>query len=434
MTIPAQSDIVVIGGGPAGSLTATFLAQKGYDVVLFEKKKHPRYNVGESIIPHFWKYCELAGVGDKMRAERFIQKVGGTVAWEGTVRQMAFRNFGHTEPALHVERDRFDEILSDHAREQGARVFERVTVTKVDVGGAPRVTYRVTDEGAPGGIACRYVVDASGQGAVIAKELGIRVIDEGFRFMSVWGYFLDSKYVAGDGKVYPFDRLRSVPPTTFVTSVGTRGTYGWGWHIPLRESTSVGLVLPVDQMKGVTSNGDLERYFVDTCYRMPYFGPLLEGAKYCEGSFHGIRDYSYLPTQLVGPGFFLIGDAAAFIDPIFSVGAVLAMYSGYLATWAIDNALKNPSRASHYESLFASQLRARLEVARALALPSYGGAPSSGDQAKTAIQFETSLEQELMFVASTLTSRSENFLKMARNKDGSPITSDRVRILEGLDF
>ena len=110
-TVPKQCDVAVIGGGPAGSMAAALLSQKGYEVVLFEKKKQPRYNVGESLIPHFWKYCELGKVADKIEEEGFIQKAGGTVVWNGVIRQIAFKNFGYSRPALHVERDRFDHIL-----------------------------------------------------------------------------------------------------------------------------------------------------------------------------------------------------------------------------------------------------------------------------------------------------------------------------------
>jgi flavin-dependent dehydrogenase len=437
MAIPKRTDVVVIGGGPAGSMAATYLRQKGYDVVLFDKKQHPRYMVGESIIPHIWKYCDLAGVSDRLRAEGFVEKQGGTVIWDGVIRQVAFKNFGYRNPALHVERDRFDYLLLDHARGLGARVFERVTALGARLGDEPVVAYRVGDEKRSGEIACRFVVDASGQGAVIAKQLGIRVIDDAFRFMSIWGYYRDSGYVSGDGRVYPFARVREVPPTTFVTSVAVDGrpAGGWAWHIPQRESTSVGLVLPIEQMKAIPpGEAALEKYFRQRCAEIPYLDRLLEDATYCEGEFHAIRDYSYRPTQVAGPGFFLTGDAAAFIDPIFSVGVVLAMYSAYVSAWAIHQSFRNPAKAAHYRDIFAAQLMGRIEVSRSLALPPYGLAPEAGQQARTSIQFETGLEQELMYVVSTLTSRSDNFAEMAHTRNGHAITSERFRVLERIEF
>src|SRR3990172_5129471 len=217
VNIPKRCDVVVIGGGPAVSTTATLLRQKGYSVALFDRAKHPRYKVGESMIPHFWKYCELSGVDQKIDAEGFIQKAGGTVVWNGVIRQMQFKDFGYVRPALHVERDRFDQILLEHARECGTQVYEEVAVLGADfaVGDSVTVNYRRTGEGTCDLIRCCFVVDASGQDAVIARQLGVRVIDDGFRFMSIWGYFKDSKYVAADGRAYPFECLRSVHPTTF---------------------------------------------------------------------------------------------------------------------------------------------------------------------------------------------------------------------------
>src|SRR5205823_9171809 len=183
MAIPERCDVVVIGGGPAGATAATLLAQKGYDVVLFDREKHPRYRVGESLIPHTWKYMDMIGASDKLRSERFIQKSGGTVIWNGVIRQMAFKDFGYEHPALHVERDRYDHILLEHAREQGVTVFEEVAVlgAQLDAVGQPvQVAYRAGGEQRSGETTCQFVIDASGQNAVLGRQLGVRVIDDGF--------------------------------------------------------------------------------------------------------------------------------------------------------------------------------------------------------------------------------------------------------------
>lgn len=434
INIPQKTDVVVIGGGPAGSTVSTMLSRMGYDVVLLEKAKHPRYSVGESLIPHFWKYCEYTGSDKKIEADGFIQKAGGTVVWDGVIRQMQFKDFGYNRPALHVERERFDHILLQYARSQGVQVFEEVAVVKADLdqGKHSSVDYRRNGEKATNSISCRFVVDASGQNAVLAKQLGIRLIDEGFRFMSIWGYFDGSKYIAADGKAHDFDQLRVVPPTTFVSNLDG---WGWMWHIPQRESTSIGLVLPQEQMKAIKNSDEaLEKYFLRKCYEIPYLDRLLENAKYIEGSFHIIRDYSYRPAKLAGPGYFLLGDAAAFVDPIFSIGVVLAMYSAYLAGWAIDRSLKNPDRTAANQAIFARQYLTRLEASRALALPRYGYGGKDGEMVKTSIQFETSLEQELMYVVSTLTTRSENFVQMSKHKGGDMVTSNKYRQLEEIVF
>ncbi|RME01251.1 MAG: NAD(P)/FAD-dependent oxidoreductase [Calditrichaeota bacterium] len=434
MRIPKKCDVVVIGGGPGGSTISALLKDKGYDVVLLEKVKHPRFTVGESLIPHFWKYCEYTGVDKKIDEEGFIQKAGGTVVWNGVIRQMQFKDFGYTRPALHVERDRFDHILLEHAKEKGVQVFEEVTAIRANLndGHQSSVVYRPNGEKTQGEISCKFVVDASGQNAVIAKQLGVRELDEGFRFMSIWGYFKNSRYVASDGRAHPFEELRKIPPTTFVSNVDD---WGWLWHIPQRESTSVGLILPRQQMQAIKDSDEaLERYFLRRCKEIPYLNQLLEPASYCEGSFHVIRDYSYVPTQLTGPGFFLIGDAAAFIDPIFSIGVVLAMYSAYVAAWAIDRSFKNPSRTEQNQAIFARQYRGRLEASRALALPRYGYSGEHGEMVQTSIQFETSLEQELMYVVSTLTTRSQNFEEMSRSQKQRITSSNKYRQLEEIVF
>ncbi len=434
MNIPKKCDVVVIGGGPGGSSVSTMLARMGYDVVLFDKVRHPRYVVGESLIPHFWKYCEHMGVDQRIADDGFIQKAGGTVIWNGVIRQMQFKDFGYPRPALHVERDRFDNILLRYAQECGVQVFEEVTALKVNfkADDSAVVVYRPNGEKSEAEIACRFVVDASGQGAVLARQLDIRVIDEGFRFMSIWGYFKDSKYVAADGRAYNFEHLRQVPPTTFVTNIDG---WGWVWHIPQRDSTSVGLILPQEQMKAIKASDEaLESYFVRRCREIPYLNRLLENATYCEGSFHAIRDYSYRPTKLAGPGFFLLGDAAAFIDPIFSIGIVIAMYSAYLASWAIDRSLKRPATTANNQAIFAQQFQMRLAASRALALPRYGYGDDESQKVQTSIQFETSFEQELMYVVSTLTTRSENFVQMSQSKNGAMVTSNKYRKIEDIVF
>lgn len=435
MNIPSKCDVVVIGGGPGGSTVGTMLSQLGYEVVLFDKAKHPRYTVGESLIPHFWKYCEQIKVDQKIDAAGFIQKSGGTVVWNGIIRQMQFKSFGYKRPALHVEREDFDQILLKHAVEQGVQAFEEVTVHKAHLptnGEAARVDYRLNDDKTTKQISCRFVVDASGQSAVLARQLGIRVIDEGFRFMSIWGYFDDSKYIAGDGRAHDFHELRAVPPTTFVSNIDG---WGWLWHIPQREHTSVGLILPKEQMQAIKGSDEaLEKYFLRRCAEIPYLNRLLENARYCEGSFHAVRDYSYRPTQLAGPGFFLLGDAAAFIDPIFSIGVVLAMFSAGLASWAIDRSFKNPRLTKDSRNLFTRHFQNRLEVSRALALPSYGYGDSEISRVKTSIKWETALELELMHVVSTLTTRSENFVNMIGAEDAKKITSDKYRVLEDIVF
>jgi flavin-dependent dehydrogenase len=312
MNIPGACDIVVVGGGPAGSLAATYLSQKGYHVVLFDKQTHPRYAVGESLIPDFWKYTDAAGVSEEIEAAGFIRKSGGTVNWMGKINTHTFKDFGYSRAAMHIERAEFDHLLIQNARKKGVQIFENVSVTgtQLDDPDNPIVTYRLGDEGSRGTVQCRYVVDASGQSAVIARQLGLRKINQDFRYMAIWGYFTGSRYVAFGGKVHEPEDLGSVPPTTYVTSIAETGDAGWGWHIKLRASTSVGLVFPLDQIKKFKQEDeDWERFFQRKCQDIPVFNHLLEHAAFQEGSVRIIRDYSYLSEQVAGPGYFLVGDA-----------------------------------------------------------------------------------------------------------------------------
>lgn len=416
MSIPKHCDVVVIGGGPAGSLLSALLAQKGYHIVVLDKQKHPRYHVGESLIPHFWKYTDAAGVSDRILSEGFVRKAGGMVNWHGQVRTHDFVSFGHPRPALHVERDIFDLILLENAREKGARVHEQVAVVRADFDGdyEARATYRTKDGTETGTIRSRFVVDATGQNALLGRQLGVRVVDQAFRYMSVWGYFRGARYVDAQGRVHPEEHVSDAAPTTFVSSLDKTGDAGWSWHILLRGSTSVGLVVPLEEVQAVKARGETwESYFLRTCRDIPIMSQLLEGAEFIGGSLHLINDYSYRSTKLAGPGFFLIGDAAGFIDPIFSVGVVLGFYGAFAASWAIHESLRKPGSAVRNRQQFAHQMHGRIELARSLALPRISSPDEEiSDLAKAAVRLERSNSHELMQAVTMLTTRSDNFVRL----------------------
>ena len=171
-------------------------------------------------------------------------------------------------------------------------------------------------------------------------------------------------------------------------------------------------------------------WYLRQCQAIPLLQRLLDDATFREGSVRLVRNYSYKSKRVAGPGFFLLGDAAGFVDPIFSVGVVFSMYSAYAAAHTIDRCLRQRARRDHHRSIFSSQIQARLELSRSLALPYYQERDAGHAQARQAMAFSSTQAQALMYAASKLTDRSGNFDSMADSSEAHRAATERVRSLE----
>jgi len=405
MALPEQCDVVVIGGGPAGSVAASQLAMAGFSVVLVEKEKHPRLTVGESIIPQFWRFADLIGATAAIESEGFIPKAGGLALWRGALRQLKFSDFGYSRPGLHVERDCFDFLLLERTRANGVHVFEQTAVTRIDgYLDAPVVRYRTRDN-EPGEIRASYVIDASGQSAVLARQLGIREYDPDIRFMSLWGYYEGGRYLTVEGEVQPFARRREIPPATVTSTIGD---WGWVWHIVLREKVSVGIVLTPETLQAFKAVRDTpEAKFQGLVAGSPIVGELLQDARF-QGEMFGIRDYAYKPVQLAVGNCYLAGDAAAFVDPINSAGVVFGMFAGFAAAWSIAESLRKPARRDELRGRYCKIYGDRLALFRLLGLPPDAkGVGMAIEAAADAVNMTGASEQRLMLLQAVLNSRAE---------------------------
>ncbi len=327
-------DVVVVGGGPGGSTLASLVAMQGHRVVVLEKETFPRYQIGESLLPvTVHGVCGLIGVADELAQAGFTLKRGGTFKWGANPEPWTFsfamskRMAGKT--SYQVERSKFDKILLDHARRMGADVRENCTVTDVvSEGDRIRGVSYADAAGRTGQIRAKYVVDASGNKSRIYKEVGgSRKYSEFFRSLALFGYFEGGK---------------RLPPPNSGNILSAAFDSGWFWYIPLSETlTSVGAV--VRQELASKIQGDPEEAFGALIEESPLISGYLQDAKRITNGEYGQlrvrKDYSYHNTKFWRPGMVLIGDAACFVDPVFSSGVHLATYSALLAARSINSVM-----------------------------------------------------------------------------------------------
>ena len=340
--------IVIVGGGPAGSVAALSLRKLGRDVLLFEKQSFPRYSVGESLLPGTLSILNRLGVLEKVESAKFVEKRAATFLW-GTGRRPWSFTFstpksapGVFDHAYQVTRSEFDQILLDAAREEGAVVKERHEVSEVEMGtagDAARVHWQNCEN--KGVEEADFVIDASGSRGVIARKLKLRRYDAYFRNVAMWSYFKGGKRFQG-----------SLEGNVFTVAVPE----GWIWVIPLKDDTySVGVVTGKESSGPIRELG-VEGFF-DSCWQaVPQVVDILRTAKRCD-KVRTTGEWAYDAAAFSLDRAFLCGDSACFIDPLFSQGVHLAVYSGMLAAACIDRILERPEEALEIHDWYGRSYR-----------------------------------------------------------------------------
>jgi flavin-dependent dehydrogenase len=349
-------DVAILGGGPAGSVCAARLASKGRRVVVLERGRHPRFHLGESLLPDSLGVLDAIGVLDEVR-RRFLVKRGARFVdgrLEGRVARYAFRDAFHArwDHAFQVPRDDFDELLFRHAATCGAELREGTRAQRVVPGDAPGQPALVEALGADGvtqTLAARFVVDATGRDALLARAAGdverIAHLDRTALYTQVRGAWRDEGDREGDIQIVVF---------------GEEAQRGWLWLIPFRDGrTSVGAVVSNAMVRA--HGGDAATLFDAALREAPVAAHMLEGS---ERLFppRAATDFSFHVRRVRGSGWLAVGDAAGFIDPLFSTGVHLALTGALRAADTIDQALAADDLSESRFERWETELRAGTDL------------------------------------------------------------------------
>jgi flavin-dependent dehydrogenase len=326
------ADVVVIGGGPSGSATATLLAQQGFRVQLFERDRFPRFHIGESLIPYTYDVIRRLNLLETMRRSHFVKKYSVQFVSETGRLSEPFYFVDHDpherSQTWQVRRSEFDELLLNNARAHGVEVHEGARVLDVLFEGARAVGVRVKPaDQEVREVRAPVVVDASGQSTLIIDRLGLRQWDPVLKKAALWTYWKGAYRDTG----------RDEGATIVLRLVGKKG---WFWYIPLHDDiVSVGVVADYDYLFVDRQSKDFEAIYFEEVQRCPGLPPRLRGATRCD-IFRAQKEYSYRATQVAGDGWVLVGDAFGFLDPLYSSGVLLALTSAAMAADAIGDALR----------------------------------------------------------------------------------------------
>jgi flavin-dependent dehydrogenase len=331
-TSPARAgdpDVIVIGGGPAGSTCSTLIAQQGYRVRLFERERFPRFHIGESLIPDTYWVLKRLNMLEKMKRSAFVVKCSVQfVNQHGRMSEPFYftdHNPHECSETWQVLRSEFDQMMLENAVEHGVEVHQGVRVREVLYDGDRAVGVRVQyEDGRQEEVRARVVVDASGQSTLIANRFKLLVKDEQLKKGAVWTYWKGAYRDTGRDE-----------GATLV--IQTQGKKGWFWYIPLHNDiVSVGIVRAFDEL--FAGNRDHETIYNEELEKCPEVKRRVSMGTRCD-RYYATKDYSYRASRCAGDGWVLVGDAHGFLDPLYSSGVLLALKSGQMAADAVAEGL-----------------------------------------------------------------------------------------------
>jgi flavin-dependent dehydrogenase len=354
-------DVIVIGGGPAGSTAAGLLAQKGRRVLVLEKEKFPRYHIGESLMPYCYFPLERIGVIERMKTSHFPKKYSVQfVTNDGRVSQpfYFFQHLNHEAATTwQVLRSEFDQMLLDNARSKGAEIIEEMMVKETvrQNGSVVGVTGLRKDE-RPFEFFAPITIDASGRDAVSQVRQGWMIRDPYLNKVAIWTYYEGA--------------FRDPGLDEGATTVAYLPYKGWFWYIPLPEDlVSVGIVAEKDYLYRNGSR-DLSVIFQNEIGNNPWIEQHLAPGRQT-GRYWVTGEFSYRSRHCAADGLILAGDAFAFLDPVFSSGVFLALRSGEMAADAVDQALKAGDFSAAQFREYGIQLCRGIEAMRKLVYAFY---------------------------------------------------------------
>lgn len=341
-------DVLVIGGGPAGSTVSTLLVERGFSVLLVEKDRHPRFHIGESLLPRNLPILRRLGVENRLRhigVTKHGADFSGNEAESHVVYDFSEAMAPDEPSAFQVRRAEFDEMLLDNASERGVQVVQETRVTGIELDADPVTASILGTDGTARQISARFVVDASGRDTFLSQRLDLKQRNKRHKSAAVFGHFSNvvrrEGEEAGNISIYWFDQ-------------------GWFWLIPLQDGcTSVGMVCDPGYLK--QRDGDLQNLFWQTVSNTQGVAQRLENAQLL-GEMRGTGNFSYQSTEMTGDRFLLVGDAYAFIDPVFSSGVYLAMQGAEYAAEAVEGILTQPQAALRHRRRYERRVRKGLRA------------------------------------------------------------------------